>query len=209
MLFESVQREMQLFGQRYPRAGYGGRFRRWLASADSKPYGSWGNGSAMRASYAGWAAESLAEAEKLGEISAKVTHDHPEGIKGAVAVAGCIYKLRERASKDDVRAYANQFYDLNFTLDDIRERYTFDVSCAGSVPQAITAFLEGKDFADVISNAISIGGDSDTIAAIAGGIAEACYPIPQALRGEMLDRLDSFLLNAIADAVDVFVKRAH
>lgn len=208
MLFESVQREMQRFGRRYPRAGYGGRFMRWIASADPRPYGSWGNGSAMRASYAGWAAESPEEAEKLGEISARVTHDHPEGIKGAVAVAGCIYRLRVGASKEDVRAYASRFYDLNFTLDDIRERYTFDVSCAGSVPQAIEAFLEGGSFTGVISNAISIGGDSDTIAAIAGSIAEAFYPIPQTLRGEMLDRLDPFLLDTIADSIDALVRRA-
>ncbi len=162
----------------------------------------------MRASYAGWAAESPEEAEKLGEISARVTHDHPEGIKGAVAVAGCIYRLRVGASKEDVRAYASRFYDLNFTLDDIRERYTFDVSCAGSVPQAIEAFLEGGSFTGVISNAISIGGDSDTIAAIAGSIAEAFYPIPQTLRGEMLDRLDPFLLDTIADSIDALVRRA-
>ena len=162
----------------------------------------------MRASYAGWAAESPEEAEKLGEISARVTHDHPEGIKGAVAVAGCIYRLRVGASKEDVRAYASRFYDLNFTLDDIRERYTFDVSCAGSVPQAIEAFLEGGSFTGVISNAISIGGYSDTIAAIAGGIAEAFYPIPQTLRGEMLDRLDPFLLDTIADSIDALVRRA-
>ena len=162
----------------------------------------------MRASYAGWAAESPEEAEKLGEISARVTHDHPEGIKGAVAVAGCIYRLRVGASKEDVRSYASRFYDLNFTLDDIRERYTFDVSCAGSVPQAIEAFLEGGSFTGVISNAISIGGDSDTIAAIAGSIAEAFYPIPQTLRGEMLDRLDPFLLDTIADSIDALVRRA-
>ena len=162
----------------------------------------------MRASYAGWAAESPEEAEKLGEISARVTHDHPEGIKGAVAVAGCIYRLRVGASKEDVRAYASRFYDLNFTLDDIRERYTFDVSCAGSVPQAIEAFLEGGSFTGVISNAISIGGDSDTLAAIAGSIAEAFYPIPQTLRGEMLDRLDPFLLDTIADSIDALVRRA-
>lgn len=132
---------MQQFGRLYPHAGYGGHFRRWISSENPHPYGSWGNGSAMRASYAGWAANSLEEAEKLGEISAKVTHDHPEGIKGAVVVAGCIYKLRSGASKADVREYAGKYYDLNFTLDEIRPDYSFDVSCMGSVPQALNAFL--------------------------------------------------------------------
>lgn len=116
-LFYAVQEKMQQFGRLYPHAGYGGHFRRWISSENPHPYGSWGNGSAMRASYAGWAANSLEEAEKLGEISAKVTHDHPEGIKGAVVVAGCIYKLRSGASKADVREYAGKYYDLNFTLD--------------------------------------------------------------------------------------------
>ena len=204
VLFYAVQEKMQQFGRLYPHAGYGGHFRRWISAGNPHPYGSRGNGSAMRASYAGWAANSLEEAEKLGEISAKVTHDHPEGIKGAVVVAGCIYKLRSGASKADVREYAGKYYDLNFTLDEIRPDYSFDVSCMGSVPQAPNAFFEGNNFVDVISNAISIGGDSDTIAAIAGGIAEAMYPIPQSLRSELIDKLDDKLRRTIADAVDFF-----
>ena len=151
----------------------------------------------------------MEEAEKLGEISAKVTHDHPEGIKGAVVVAGCIYKLRSGASKADVREYAGKYYDLNFTLDEIRPDYSFDVSCMGSVPQALNAFFEGNNFVDVISNAISIGGDSDTIAAIAGGIAEAIYPIPQSLRSELIDKLDDKLRRTIADAVDFFILKNY
>ena len=161
----------------------------------------------MRASYAGWAALTLEEAEKLGEISAKVTHNHPEGIKGAKVTAGCIFMLRNGADKEAVREYAGRFYDLNFTLDEIRGSYHFDVSCAGSVPQAINAFLEGTSFTDVIANAISIGGDSDTIAAIAGSIAEVIYPIPQGLRGRVIDRMDKFLLNTIAEAVDFVMQR--
>ena len=206
VLCGAVQEALLKFGRAYPNAGYGGSFRRWLSSDCPQPYNSWGNGSAMRASYAGWAARSLEEAEKLGEISAKVTHNHPEGIKGAVVVAGSIFLLRQGASKEDIRDYAGKAYDLNFKLDDIRESYTFDVSCMGSVPQAVAAFLEGGCFTDVLASAISIGGDSDTIAAIAGSLAEAVYPIPQALRGRVIDRMDGCLLDAIARAVD-FARR--
>lgn len=202
LLFSSIQSAMQEYGRRYPDAGYGRAFREWINADSPVPYNSWGNGSAMRASYAGWVALSLEEAEKLGEISAKVTHNHPEGIKGAVAVAGCIFKLRSGATKQEILEYASGFYDMGFTLDGIRAGYSFDVSCAGSVPQAIKAFLEGESFADIISCAISIGGDSDTIAAIAGSIAEVIYPIPQGLRGRVIDRMDKFLLNTIVEAVD-------
>lgn len=209
ILTASIRDAMLLYGRKYPHSGYGGSFRRWLSSENPQPYNSWGNGSAMRASYAGWAAMTLEEAEKLGEISAAVTHNHPEGIKGAKVTAGCIFQLRKYGDKEKVREYAGQYYDLNFKLDDIRDSYEFDVSCAGSVPPAIAAFLEGDSFADVISNAISIGGDSDTIAAIAGGIAEVIYPIPQGLRGRVIDRMDTFLLNTIVEAVDFFERRLH
>ena len=202
ILFRAVQNSLHHFGRKYPNAGYGGTFRKWLSSPYPEPYGSWGNGSAMRASYAGWVARTLAEAEKLAEISAKVTHNHPEGIKGAVVVAGSIFLLRCGKSKQDIFHYASRFYNLNFTLDSIRDQYVFDVSCVGSVPQAIKAFLEEDSFADVLSAAISIGGDSDTIAAIAGSIAEVIYPIPQGLRGRVIDRMDKFLLNTIVEAVD-------
>jgi len=183
-------------------AGYGASFAEWLVSANPKPYGSFGNGSAMRVSYAGWIAKTLEEAERLAEITALVTHNHSEGIKGAKVIAGCIFLLKDGASKEDVREYASKYYNLDFTLDDIREYYFFDATCKGSVPEAIKAFLEGEDFADVISLALSIGGDSDTIAAIAGSLAEAIYPIPQELRGSVIDKLDKKLLSAISDAVD-------
>ena len=207
VLRRSVREALLAYGRKYPRAGYGGSFRRWLSAENPQPYNSWGNGSAMRASYAGWAARSLEEAEQLGKISAEVTHNHPEGIKGAAAVAGSIFLLRNGGEKKDIRDYAGKFYDLNFTLDEIREQYTFDVSCMGSVPQAFNAFLEGNSFGEVIANAISIGGDSDTIAAIAGSIAEVIYPIPQGLRGRVIDRMDRFLLDTIADAVDFIYQR--
>lgn len=206
ILSATIQEALICYGRRYPNAGYGGRFRHWLFS-NPQPYNSYGNGSAMRASYAGWVANTLEEAEKLAEISAKVTHNHSEGIKGAKVVSGSIFLLRDNGTKKDVSEYVSQFYDLGFTLDDIRADYKFDVSCAGSVPQAIKAFLEGDSFADVIANAISIGGDSDTIAAIAGSIAEVIYPIPQGLRGRVIDRMDKFLLNTIVEAVDFFYNR--
>ena len=135
----------------------------------------------MRASFAGWAAQSLEEALLFGQLSAEVTHDHPEGIKGAQAIAAGIYLLRSGKSKVDVRDYLSQMYDLNFTLDEIRPSYRFEVSCQKSVPQAINAFLEAEDFADTLKNALSIGGDADTLAAMAGSLAEACYPIPMDL----------------------------
>lgn len=170
------------FAHRYPDAGYGNTFIRWYAEAYKRqvyePYNSWGNGSAMRASFAGWAAQSLEEALLLGKLSAEVTHNHPEGIKGAQAIAAGIYLLRSGKSKADVREYLSQMYDLNFTLDEIRPSYHFEVSCQKSVPQAINAFLEAEDFEDTLKNALSLGGDADTLAAMAGSLAEACYPIP-------------------------------
>lgn len=202
VIFEAVREAMHTYGRKYPWAGYGGKFVSWICSDDPRPYNSWGNGSAMRCSYAGWVARSLAEAEKLAAISAEVTHNHPEGIKGAVVVAGCIRLLREGKDKAAVRAYAEQFYDLSFTLDSIRDSYRFDVSCAGSVPQAILAFLEEDCYADVIAAAISIGGDSDTIAAIAGSMAEVIYPIPQNIRGAVIDLISEELQEVIVNAVD-------
>lgn len=170
------------FAHRYPDAGYGNTFIRWYAEAYERkvyqPYNSWGNGSAMRASFAGWAAQSLEEALLFGKLSAEVTHNHPEGIKGAQAIAAGIYLLRSGKSKADVREYLSQMYDLNFTLDEIRPSYHFEVSCQKSVPQAINAFLEAEDFEDTLKNALSLGGDADTLAAMAGSLAEACYPIP-------------------------------
>ena len=155
------------FAHRYPDAGYGNTFLRWYVEAYERkvyqPYNSWGNGSAMRASFAGWAAQSLEEALLFGQLSAEVTHDHPEGIKGAQAIAAGIYLLRSGKSKVDVRDYLSQMYDLNFTLDEIRPSYRFEVSCQKSVPQAINAFLEAEDFAGTLKNALSIGGDADTL----------------------------------------------
>jgi ADP-ribosylglycohydrolase len=166
---------MKKFGRLYPNADWGGLFRSWLFSDDRKPYDSFGNGSAMRVSPCAWFAKSLEEAERLAELSASVTHNHPEGIKGAKAVAGAIYLARTGCGKPKIKEYVekNYGYNLNRTLDEIRPSYRFDETCQGTVPEAIIAFLESKGFEDAIRNAVSLGGDSDTLAAITGSISEA------------------------------------
>lgn len=186
-------RRLQEFGRRYPRAGYGGSFRRWLVADNTRPYNSWGNGAAMRVSACGWAARTLDEALAFSDAVTGVTHNHPEGLKGARAVTAAIFLLRTGTPVDEVRDHiVKTYYPLDFTLDEIRPNYEFDVSCQGSVPQALEAFFEAVDFEDAIRNAISIGGDSDTIAAITGAVAEAKWGVPEAIRNEALDRLDSF-----------------
>ncbi|MCL1849388.1 MAG: ADP-ribosylglycohydrolase family protein [Clostridiales bacterium] len=173
---------MKKYGKLFPKAGYGGGFRKWLSTGSREPYNSWGNGSAMRVSPCAWFAESLEEAETLAERSAAVTHNHPEGIKGARATAAAIYLARIDTAKDMIKAYVetNYGYDLSRTLDEIRPNYSFNETCQETVPEAIIAFLESNSFEDAIRNAISLGGDSDTLAAITGSIAEAAYGIPTA-----------------------------
>ena len=202
VISRSITNALQLFGRKYPHAGYGASFRNWIYSTDPKPYNSWGNGSAMRVSFAGWAGRTLEEAETLAELSAAVTHNHPEGIKGAKVVAGIIHLLRSGKTKADVRRYAQQYYDLDFTIEQIRDNYRFDVSCQGSVPQAIVAFLEGEDFVDVMARAIWLGGDSDTIAAIACSMAEVVYPVPRSVLDPVIDRLDPFQKNVLEQSID-------
>ena len=191
------QKRMVELGQMYPDAGYGGKFRQWLQNDYRRPYGSYGNGSAMRVSACGMLADSLEEAHNLAVYSAEVSHNHPEGIKGAVAVAEAIYLARQKKTKDEIRVHLSQYYDLNFTLDEIRPTYEFDSSCQGSVPQAIEAFLEAENFEDAIRNAISIGGDSDTIAAIAGSIAEPYFGIPARLKARAYGYLTPPLRQAL------------
>jgi len=172
----AVIEEMKSLGNKYSHAGYGGKFHLWLRSDDVEPYYSFGNGSAMRVSPCGFYAKTLEEALTLAKESAEVTHNHPEGIKGAQAVAAAIFLAKNKKSKEEIREYIEkEFYPLTKTLDEIRPDYDFDVSCQGSVPEAITAFLESDNFEDAIRNAVSLGGDSDTIAAIAGSIAHAFY----------------------------------
>lgn len=183
---EDATREMRRIGRLYPfpLGGYGTRFRQWLFSRGPQPYGSWGNGSAMRVSACGWVADSLKEAETLAWSSALPTHDDPHALYGAAAVAGCIYLARTGRGKKYILQYLRRkFYPMDQTLDEIRPVYEFDGSCLGTVPPAIQAFLESTDFEDAIRNAVSLGGDSDTLTAITGSIAEAYYGMPENLIG--------------------------
>lgn len=188
---------MHSFGARWPHAGYGGRFRQWLINKSREPYNSFGNGSAMRVSPAGWVAASLEEAEALAAQTAAVTHNHPEGIKGAQAVCGAIYLARKGAGKNEIREYVEKKhgYDLSRSLAEIQPDYSFDETCQGSVPQAFTAFLESKDFEDAIRKAVWLGGDADTLGVIAGSIAEAYYGgVPQSIAAISQEMLDPELL---------------
>ncbi|MCR4723872.1 MAG: ADP-ribosylglycohydrolase family protein, partial [Clostridia bacterium] len=191
------QKRMVELGQKYPDAGYGGKFRQWLENPYRRPYNSFGNGSAMRVSACGMLADSLEEAHKLAVYSAEVTHNHPEGIKGAVAVAEGIFLARQKKTKDEIREHLSQYYDLSFTLDDVRPEYAFDVTCQGSVPQAIVCFLEAESFEDAVRNAVSLGGDSDTQAAIAGSLAEPYFGIPARLKARAYNYLTPELRSAL------------
>ena len=192
---ETVRREvadsMRNWGRIYPDAGYGGHFRIWLEDESMGPYGSCGNGSAMRVSSAGWLGDDLEHARKLARLSAEPTHDHPEGIKGAESVAAAIWLARNGSTKAEIRDYVvREFgYDLSRTCDEIRPGYHHDETCQKTVPEAFTAFLEGTDFEDVIRTAVSLGGDCDTLTCIAGSIAEAFYGVPAELKEECLARL--------------------
>ena len=199
-LGQEAVRCMQSFGRRWARGCYGGSFARWLLAEEPRPYGSWGNGSAMRVSACAWAAQSLKEALDMARIVTAVTHDHPEGIKGAQAVTAAIWFARQGADKAEILQHIEaNYYPLNFTLDEIRPGYSFDVSCQGSLPQSIVAFLEAESFEDTVRNAISLGGDSDTIGAIAGSIAEAFYGIPCAMRERALTYLDIELREVVTE----------
>lgn len=177
---------------RYPNAGYGARFSEWAAHGPHEPYNSWGNGSAMRVSPVGFAYDELDTVLAKAEQSAAVTHNHPEGIKGAQATAAAIFLARTGHDKADIKTFIEQHfsYDLSTPLEAIRPGYSFDVSCQGSVPPAIRAFLEARDWEDAVRNAVSLGGDSDTIACITGGIAQAFFGLPAAVERETLARLD-------------------
>lgn len=196
---------MQELGRAYPRAGYGRGFRAWLQSDHPEPYNSFGNGSAMHVSPTGFAARTEEEAQKLALAVTAVTHNHPEGIKGAEAVAVLIYHARQGMAMEDLHELAqNRYYPLDFTLDEIRPTYEFSSACQGSVPQALVAFFSSTGFEDAIRNAISIGGDSDTIAAIAGSIAEAHYGIPADLREAAMQRLDAPLQQIVTEFESVY-----
>jgi ADP-ribosylglycohydrolase len=188
---QRVIMKMQKYGRRYPYAGYGGRFRRWLRDRNPKPYNSWGNGSAMRVSSVGWLYQDLETVRRMARLSADVTHNHPEGIKGAEATASAIFLARTGSTKAEIKAYIaeNFHYDLSRTCDEIRPGYHHVESCQETVPEAITAFLEGESFEDVIRTAVSLGSDCDTLTCIAGSIAEAFYGVPGELKAECRKRL--------------------
>lgn len=199
---ELVTRSMKKWGHRYFYANYGTRFYLWLFKFHSRPYNSFGNGSAMRVSAAGWLYSTLEETRTIARATAEVTHNHPEGIKGAEAVAAVIYLARTGIPKKQIKEYIVQEfgYDLSRTCDEIRPNYKHFESCQQTVPEAITAFLEGEDFEDVIRTAVSLGGDSDTVTCIAGSIAEAYYGIPDHIKESVLE----YIPNHFQRIVDTF-----
>lgn len=191
---------MQEIGRPYPHCGYGGNFGAWIFSNDPQPYNSFGNGSAMRVSSVAYAAKSLAEAEKMAKLVTEVTHNHPEGIKGAKATAGAVWLALNGASKEDIGRYVkSNYYKLDFTLDEIIPTYMFNEICQDTVPQAIEAFLEANSFEDALRNAISIGGDSDTLAAITCSIAGAYWGVPKNIADEAKEYLDDRLKKILID----------
>lgn len=197
------------WGRRYPHAGYGGAFRQWLAADDAGPYGSWGNGSAMRVAPVGWWLDDLDAALEEARRSAAVTHDHPEGIRGAQAVAGAVFLARTGVSKEDIRRFLTERigYDLSRTIDEIRPGYRFDVSCQGSVPEALTAFLESRSVEDAVRLAISLGGDADTQACIAGSVAEAYFGMPRRDEEWVTDMLPEDLHSVAVIRSSVLIER--
>ena len=190
---------MRKIGRSEPAKGYGGGFRRWLLSSDPKPYNSWGNGAPMRVSPCAYVSDVLEEVLETSDRVTEVTHNHPEGMKGARATTEAIFLARMGKSKEEIRKAMEVYYNLDFTLDEIRDTYSFDESSQGTVPQAIEAFLESTDFEDAIRNAISIGGDSDTLAAITGSIAEAFYGVGGEFRKEVYKRFDEELIKVIEE----------
>lgn len=194
---------MQELGAANPDAGYGARFVGWLSEDDPQPYRSWGNGSGMRVSPVGLYAKTLDEALALAALTASVSHNHPEGVKGAQAIAACMFLCRQGKTKAEIKEYVEKtfYYDLNRTIAGIRPRYVFDVSCQGSVPEAIIAFLEGSSFEEVIRLAISLGGDSDTIGCMAGAIAACMYPIPD----DIAEKCNEILSDDLRELMDRFI----
>lgn len=199
-LSNNVVRYMQEVGRPYPHCGYGGNFMNWIYSERPQPYNSFGNGSAMRVSAVAYAAKSLAEVEKMAKLVTEVTHNHPEGIKGAKSTAGAVWLALNGASREDIGRYIKgNYYKLEFTLDEIRPTYEFNEICQDTVPQAIEAFLEANDFEDALRNAISIGGDSDTLAAITCSIAGAYWGVPESIAEKAYSYLDDRLSGILVE----------
>lgn len=183
---ERLIKSMQHWGQRYPYAGYGAKFIHWVHAKDPKPYGSYGNGSAMRVSSVGWLYPTLEKTLDVARWSAEVSHNHPEGVKGAVCTAAVIFLSRMGNDKETIREYvlSHYNYDLSESLGEMRKRHEHVETCMDSLPKALVSFFEGNSYEDVVRNAVSLGGDTDTLAAIAGAMAEAFYGIPEDIREE-------------------------
>ena len=207
-LADEAVASMQKLGRLYPYAGYGARFVGWVHSDNPKPYNSLGNGAAMRVSPVAWAFDDMETVRKAARAVTAVTHNHPEGIKGAEATAAAIFMARKGASKAEIKAYIeSEFgYDLSRTCDEIRPDYRHDETCMRTVPEAFAAFLEGESFEDVIRNAVSLGGDSDTLTAIAGSIAEGFFGIDHKLKAEAVKRLDGLLEDILGDFVMKYMR---
>lgn len=201
VILHNLVKRMRQFGRLYPNAGYGAMFQQWINDSDCSAYYSFGNGAAMRVSSVAWLFDSMEQVRHAAQLSAQVTHNHPEGIKGAQAVASAIFLARKGYSKIKIKEYIEtEFgYDLNRTCEEIRARYVHVETCMETVPEAITAFLEGTSFEDVIRTAVSLGGDCDTVAAIAGSIAEGFYGIPSELKKICYQYLPNHLLKILTD----------
>lgn len=197
-LSQNTISRMKEFGRRYPKGGYGSRFAWWLFSGDVNPFNSFGNGAAMRVSAVAEFADDIEHVKELSYAVTAVTHNHPEGIKGAEATAVAIYLAKLGKSKEEIAQYvSDNYYSLDFTIDQIRPEYRFNETCQATVPQAIKAFIESESFEDALRIAISLGGDSDTLAAICLSIAEAYYGVPKQLADKAVEYLDEFLFNTL------------
>lgn len=203
----TLEEKLKEIGLQYPDAGYGKRFYQWMIMDEKEPYGGYTNGSAMRVSPTAWAVDTLEDVERLAKWSAEITHSHPEGIRGAQAVAAAIFLARTGSDKDEIRKYIEaNYYDLDFTVEEIRQSYEHDMTCEGSVPQAIVCFLDSEDFEDAIRNAVSLGGDGDTQACIAGAIAEAFYGVPDEMQ-EAFEYVDENLRDYFWEYADLLYGR--
>lgn len=205
-----LRRQLKYWCRLYPNAGFGARFKQWFMSDEIEPYGSYANGAAMRVAPAAWVGQSLDEVQALAEITALVTHDNDEAVQGAVAVASAIYLGRMKTPKEEIRAYLQQyFYPLTQSLDAVRPAYAFTCRTKDSVPQALEAFLESTDFVDAINNAVSLGGDTDTQAAIAGAVAEAYYGVPEPLWQQAKAYLPKPMQQVLAAFAAVYMKKQN
>ena len=206
-LREETVKQMQLYGRQYPYCSYGGRFAMWLREPNPQPYNSFGNGSAMRVSPVAYFAESIEEVRELSKQVTDVTHSHPEGIKGAEATAVAVYMALNKCDKKEIKKYIeDNYYNMDFDYEELRKNYRFNEICQDTVPQALYCFFESKDFEDAIRTGISIGGDSDTLCAITGAVAEAYYGVNKKMQKEALKYLDNHLKNKVIEA-EMFVER--